>query len=121
MKLILARHGETIFNRQRKFYGTADVSIDAVGEKQASILAEKVIKLQPTLFVQTNLQRTGQTLRPLKEKRPAIPTIVLPDLAEKGFGDWEGLDADEIKAKYPQEWQRWLKAPLTFTPPTVEA
>lgn len=121
MKLILARHGETIFNRQRKFYGTTNVSLDSLGEQQAKTLADKVIKLHPTLFVQTNLQRTGQTLRPLKEKRPATPTIILPDLAEKGFGKWEGLDADEIESRYPQEWQQWLQAPLTFTPPTVEA
>ena len=39
MKLILARHGETEFNRLRKFYGTADVKIDEKGKEQAKLLA----------------------------------------------------------------------------------
>lgn len=121
MKLILARHGETEFNRLKKFYGTTDVSLDKQGQKQAQLLALKVNKLHPTLFVQTNLKRTEQTLQPLKDLRPVIPTVTLPDLAEKGFGNWEGLDANEIEARYPAEWQKWLAAPLLYTPPTVEA
>lgn len=121
MKLILARHGETEFNRLRKFYGTADVEIDTKGQEQAKILADKVKKLSPTLFVTTNLKRTSQTLEPIKVNYPTVPTIVLPNFAEKGFGNWEGLDADEIETKYPGEWKKWLAAPLTYTPPTVEA
>ena len=91
MKLILARHGETEFNRLRKFYGTANVEIDEKGKEQAKLLATKVNKLYPTLFVVTNLKRTVQTLVPLKEQRPTVPTIVLPDFAEKGFGCWEEI------------------------------
>lgn len=121
MKLILARHGETEFNRLRKFYGTADVKIDEKGKEQAKLLATKVNKLYPTVFVVTNLKRTTETLAPLKEQRPTVPTIILPDFAEKGFGDWEGLDADEIEERYPEEWEKWLAAPLTYTPPTVES
>ena len=44
----------------------------------------------------------------------------MPDLAEKGFGRWEGLDANQIQAQDPDHWQRWLAAPLTYTPPSVE-
>jgi alpha-ribazole phosphatase len=120
MKLLLARHGETEFNRQRKFYGSADVDLDEKGQEQARILAQKVLAVQPTVLVQTNLRRTQETLRPLTRELPAVPVITLPNLAEKGFGDWEGLDADEIEARYPDEWTKWLRAPLTYTPPTVE-
>lgn len=91
------------------------------GKEQAKLLATKVNKLYPTLFVVTNLKRTVQTLVPLKEQRPTVPTIVLPDFAEKGFGCWEGLDANEIENRYPDEWEKWLAAPLTYTPPTIEA
>ncbi|MBB1079440.1 histidine phosphatase family protein [Limosilactobacillus sp. STM2_1] len=121
MKLILARHGETNYNRLKKFYGTADVSLDEKGNGQAQVLAEKVKGLHPTLFVRTNLQRTGQTINPIKKILPTVPTIIVPDLAEKGFGNWEGLDANEIEARYPKDWERWLKAPLTYTPSTVES
>lgn len=121
MKLLLARHGETEYNRQRKFYGAADVSLDERGRKQAVALATKVVNEHPTLLVKTNLQRTAQTLAPLRERLPQTPVITIPALAEKGFGSWEGLDADEIEARYPTEWKKWLAAPLTYTPPTVES
>ncbi|MBB1069492.1 histidine phosphatase family protein [Limosilactobacillus sp. RRLNB_1_1] len=120
MKLILARHGETNYNHLRKFYGSTDVSLDEKGKKQAQDLAEKVRKLHPTLFVRTNLRRTKQTISAIEAFFPTTPTMIIPDLAEKGFGNWEGLDADEIEAKYPEDWQKWLAAPLTYTPATVE-
>jgi alpha-ribazole phosphatase len=120
MKLLLARHGETDYNRQRKFYGSADVSLDKHGRQQAQALAEKIAVMRPTLLVQTNLRRTQQTIRPVCAKFPTIPIITLPSFAEKGFGKWEGLDADEIEAQYPEEWNKWLRAPLTYTPPTIE-
>lgn len=121
MKLLLARHGETSFNRARKFYGAADVELDDRGRKQAQELAQKLMICQPTVLVQTNLKRTHQTLAPLRHHFPQLPVITLPELAEKGFGDWEGLDADEIQSRYPAEWQKWLQAPLTYTPPTNES
>lgn len=120
MKLLLTRHGETNYNRQRKFYGSADVGLDEHGRQQALTLANKVENEQPTILVRTNLKRTLQTLQPLKKRVPDVPEIILPDLAEKGFGSWEGLDADEIEARYPVEWWRWLAAPLSYTPATVE-
>ena len=121
MKLLLARHGETKYNQQRKFYGAADVSLDEKGRQQAVTLAAKLVKEQPTLLVKTNLQRTTQTLAPLVTRLPQLPVVTIPAFAEKGFGNWEGLDADEIEAQFTAEWARWLQAPLTYTPPTVES
>lgn len=121
MKLLLARHGETEYNKQRKFYGTADVDLDEKGRKQALTLANKVVAAQPTVLVQTNLRRTQETLQPLKGDLPNVPVITIPNLAEKGFGAWEGLDADQIEARFPEDWEKWLQAPLTYTPPTVES
>ena len=120
MRLLLARHGETEYNKQRKFYGQADVPLDEHGRQQALTLAAKVGQEAPTILVKTNLRRTQETLQPLQKALPTVPTITIPELAEKGFGNWEGLDADEIEARYPQEWERWLQAPLTYAPPTVE-
>ena len=31
------------------------------------------------------------------------------------------LDADEIEERYPDEWEKWLAAPVTYTPPTIDA
>lgn len=121
MKLFVARHGETAYNRQKKFYGSDDVSLDSQGEKQAQMLAHKLTDVPLTQLVRSQMRRTEQTLRPVAAQHPAVPVTVYSELNEKGFGDWEGLDADEIQAKDPLNWQKWLNEPLTFTPPTVES
>ena len=121
MKLLVARHGETNFNQQRKFYGNLDVPLNKKGCLQAQILAHKVIAKKLTMLVQTNLQRTRATLAPISYQLPSIPVLTIPDLAEKGFGCWEGLDADQIQAQDPEHWQKWLDAPLDYTPPTIES
>ncbi|MBA1395084.1 histidine phosphatase family protein, partial [Lactobacillus sp. XV13L] len=115
MKLLVARHGETFLNKQRKFYGTLDAKLDKTGLQQAQILAKKVILRHPTILAQTNLQRTIDTLSPIRKMLPNLPVITIPDLMEKGFGDWEGLDADQIQQRYPLEWEKWLSDPLNYT------
>ena len=90
MKLILARHGETEFNRLRKFYGTADVDINDHGKEQAELLARKLDVLSPTLLVTTNLKRTTETLEPLRKMYPLTPSIILPDFAEKALVSGKG-------------------------------
>lgn len=121
MQLILSRHGATEYNLQRKFYGTTDVDLAPLGVRQAQELAQKVAPFEPTKIINTPLQRTAQTIAPYHQTHLMVPIITIPEWMEKGFGAWEGLDADQIQAHYPQEWQRWLAAPLTYTPPESES
>jgi broad specificity phosphatase PhoE len=34
-----------------------------------------------------------------------------PELREVGLGEWEGLNRQEITARYPGQWERWLAEP----------
>jgi alpha-ribazole phosphatase/probable phosphoglycerate mutase len=40
----------------------------------------------------------------------------LPELRERNFGIWEGMSFDEIKEKYPEEFNSWVNNPLKFSP-----
>ncbi|WP_300560707.1 histidine phosphatase family protein [Companilactobacillus sp.] len=120
MRLVFARHGETEWNLQKKFYGLSDVSLDDKGLLQAQHLANTLRKnnWQFDVGYCSGLIRTYQTLKPCLN--PATPIVKLPGLNEKGFGKWEGLDADEIEASYPKEWQLWLNQPFDYVPPEAE-
>lgn len=120
MKLLVARHGETAQNLAKKFYGGLDVPLDKTGQQQAQQLAQKLAATPITGVIRSDLQRAAQTLAPIQAGHPACRVVVDADLNEKRFGNWENLDADEIQAADPLNWQRWLDAPLTFAPPTVE-
>lgn len=117
MKLYFIRHGETDYNRQRKFYGTTDVSINRTGETQAEQLHQKLAQTDIDEVLVSRRLRTHQTAQ-----------IIFPDyhfkqadfLDEWGFGAWEGMDADQIQAKYPVEWEAWLADTFGYTPPEAE-
>lgn len=120
MKLIVARHGETTWNLQKKFYGSSDVLLDNTGVKQAQQLAQTIHDNDLTFDVAycSSLKRTYQTIKPILNGD--IPLYKLAGLDEKGFGKWEGLDADQIESAYPSEWQHWLDQPFDYIPPEAE-
>ncbi len=120
MKIYLARHGETPLNQQHKFYGSLDVDLTAKGVAQAQQLVAHMSLTGTTTFWCSGQRRAQQTLKPLAAKYRQ-PMHQQPAFNEKGFGAWEGLDADEIQAAYPQAWQAWLAAPLSYTPPEAES
>lgn len=117
MKLYFIRHGETDYNVQRKFYGTDDVSINQTGEKQCEIVHGKFKGKTIDKILVSSRIRTHQSAELIFPNRQYE---VADFLDEWGFGKWEGLDADQIQAKFPVEWERWLADPFGYTPPASE-
>ncbi|WP_303974244.1 histidine phosphatase family protein [Streptococcus merionis] len=116
MKIYLMRHGETDYNQARYFYGSADVPINDRGKKQAAILGQIMAEHPVDKVYTSSLERTHQTAELV------FPTSfdALKSLDEKGFGEWEGLNADQIQARFPDEWNAWLQAPFEVTPSGAE-
>ncbi|KRL68212.1 histidine phosphatase family protein [Companilactobacillus versmoldensis] len=120
MRLFLARHGQTQLNVERKFYGSNDCVLNSTGEKQAKELAAAFAghHLKFDAVYCSGLYRTYQTAFACVKDTLTIKKM--PGLDEKGFGKWEALDADEIQAQYPVEWQKWLDQPFDYVPPEAE-
>jgi broad specificity phosphatase PhoE len=64
----------------------------------------------------SDLQRASETARLAMGEREA-PLIPTPALREMSFGEWEGLRAPEIAARFPEVWSRWVQDPSEVTPP----
>ncbi|HLQ39790.1 MAG TPA: histidine phosphatase family protein [Tetragenococcus sp.] len=114
MKIYFVRHGQTDYNRQRKFYGTTDVPINKTGKSQCQTVGRKLHRHSISKVY------TSSRLRAMQSAQLIFPDhsfIARSFLDEWGFGLWEGLDADEIQAAFPLEWDRWLKDPFGYTPP----
>ena len=102
MKIYLIRHGETDYNKQRLFYGMTDISINPQGIDQALLLREKLVALpQQTPIFTSSLKRTVETAKLIFPKHKLTQ---LSEFNEKSFGLWEGLNADQIQEKFPDEW-----------------
>lgn len=91
--VLLVRHGESApAHPDRPFPlrdGHGDPPLDAVGEQQALLLADRLRHERVDAIYVTSLQRTHQTAAPLADHL-GLPLLVEPDLREVHLGDWEG-------------------------------
>ena len=104
--LILWRHGQTDYNLQGRIQGRVDIPLNGTGREQARRAADSIAVLKPTRIVSSPLVRaraTAETLASLIGQSVEVDSA----LAEKSFGDWEGLKADDIKAQWPEHYATW--------------
>ncbi|MBQ2640131.1 MAG: 2,3-diphosphoglycerate-dependent phosphoglycerate mutase [Bacilli bacterium] len=113
IKLVLVRHGQSLWNLENKFTGWTDVDLSEQGVKEA-IEAGKVLKEKGYTFdiaYTSVLKRANRTLELiLKELNLDIPINYSWRLNERHYGALQGLNKDETREKYGDEqvhiWRR---------------
>jgi len=115
MKLILIRHGETEWVRNRMYQGSADVPLNARGLRQARLVARSVGKEQPFAIYASERTRVLETARMLG-RTCSRKVIVDPRLNELSFGRWEGYSFEDVYARYPKEVRQWYRAAWSSRP-----
>ena len=104
--LLLARHGETDWNRDGRFQGHADTSLNARGREQAQALADELPHVD--VIYSSDLSRSLETAEIVSE-RLGLQVRVDPRLRERNFGSWEGLTGAEIERASPDAYGRWRR------------
>lgn len=106
-KVVLWRHGRTEWNAAHRLQGGTDIALDEVGRWQvgqaARALAERHL---PDRIVSSDLGRALDTARGLGDLA-GLDVAADPRLRERSFGEWEGLTADEIAVRWPDQYQVW--------------
>jgi len=121
-KFILVRHGESIWNSQRRIQGSQDPELSPRGRRQTDLLVSHLrAHLTPAVaaIVTSPLRRAAQTADEIAAAY-RIPAVREPDLREMSLGKWEGKTVAEIQAAYPGCYERWLEDPLEFPAPGGE-
>jgi glucosyl-3-phosphoglycerate phosphatase len=103
---VLWRHGQTVWNAERRFQGQSDIRLDATGQAQAERAARLLAALRPDLIVSSDLSRAAQTAAPLA-RLTGLDVTLDKDLRERHGGRWEGLTDTEIRTQYPAEHAAW--------------
>jgi broad specificity phosphatase PhoE len=98
--IILARHGETDWNREGRVQGHSDVPLNDVGRAQADALADALADERLDAVYASDLARAFETARIVAE-RQGLEVLPLPGLREKHFGTWEGLTDAEVFERFP--------------------
>ncbi|MGM0471785.1 MAG: alpha-ribazole phosphatase [Bacillota bacterium] len=118
-ELILVRHGETLWNRESRFQGTADIELSSVGVKQAESLAERFRDWELDMVYASNLQRAFKTAEIVAQLHN-IEVEEVAELSEANFGVWEGLTFEEIEEEYGEKLTAWLADPVEVEVPQGE-
>lgn len=105
MRIILARHGQTAANAEKRFQGHIDFPLNDLGLQQAENLAEQLFKYRPGRIFTSDLCRSIQTAAPASRLLDLDP-IPSPIFREYSWGELEGLSWSEIKERYPALFAR---------------
>jgi broad specificity phosphatase PhoE len=105
--ILLARHGETDWNRDHRWQGHADPPLNAVGREQARALAAALRDVRLDALYSSDLRRALETAAIVaRAKRLAV--ITDPALREIDDLEWTGLTWPEIERRFPEGARRHL-------------
>lgn len=105
-RIILWRHGRSVWNTQHRFQGQADPPLDDSGRDQARAAAAWVAELEPDAIVSSDLVRCVDTAAELAALT-GLPVARDPRLREISVGTWEGLTREEVAERHPEEYAAW--------------
>ena len=106
--ILLARHGESDWNRDRRWQGHADRPLTNLGREQARALADRLAATELDAVYSSDLERARETAAIVAEPHQ-LPVKELPDLREVDVGSWSGLTRAEAEERFPNAFRRWAE------------
>jgi broad specificity phosphatase PhoE len=106
--ILLARHGESDWNRSKRWQGFTDRPLTEVGRQQAAVLAERLEDTELDAVYSSDLRRARETAEVVARSK-GLPVETTPDLREVDVGSWSGLTRAEAEARHPEGYARWLQ------------
>jgi broad specificity phosphatase PhoE len=106
-RLLLVRHAEVETRYHKIFGGKIDMNLSPRGHEQAQMLAKFLRTRKFDAIYASPMKRVQQTLAPaLKNGTP--PQTIVQDLHEVDFGDWTGLNWEQVSKKFNLLTHEWL-------------
>ena len=110
MRVYLARHGETTWNREGRYQGRRESELTERGAQQAHALAGAIATTGVQRVISSPMLRCTATAQP-SAQRSNLPVETDDRLIEIAHGTWEGLLRDEIAANDPERYRAWREDP----------
>jgi len=106
-RILLARHGETEWNRVGRWQGHADQPLNETGRRQAAELAARLAGDGITAVYSSDLARARETADAVAS-RLRLDVVEDEGLREIDVGSWSGLTRAEVEQRFPEGYARWL-------------
>lgn len=119
-KIILTRHGQTLWNIEGRVQGRLDSPLTEKGLLQARSLAHRLKNEGIQHIYSSDAPRAWGTADEIRRALSLAALHVNPALREFSFGDWEGQVWGELRETYPEVFQVWDVSPHLVTAPNGE-
>ena len=119
-EIILARHGETMWNATEIFRGRIDIELNETGIKQAELLAEYLSNVKIDAIYSSPLKRALKTAEMIAGYHKLDIDITL-GLIDFNYGKWQGLSHQEVKDKHEELYSEWVNHPERVKMPAGES
>ena len=121
MRILLIRHGETEWNRIRRFQGRSDLPLNQKGRDQGHALALALKDESVTAIYSSPLIRAMETACLIKVFHPSTPLFEEEGLIEMDLGEFEGMEAERWAAQNRDFLKAWLETPASVRMPGGES
>ena len=130
--LVFVRHGESTYVAEGRFQGRHDALLSPLGERQAALVAGRLaareqgvplpLPIGPAAGVwHSPLRRAADTARAIATAQPDPPPLhPVEQLTEIAQGEWEGVAAADVRARWPAELAAWRAEPTRHHAPGGE-
>ncbi len=109
-RLIFIRHGESLYNLERRYTGQTDVPLTEKGVLQAKITADYILENYKTdVIYSSDLVRAVETARPIADAL-GLPIRTDSRLREINAGIWQGMLFADVKKEYTEEYASYKES-----------
>ncbi|MEZ4861135.1 MAG: histidine phosphatase family protein [Caldilineaceae bacterium] len=105
-RIYLVRHGESVWNAEKRISGQGNPPLSEVGRQQAAALAQVLCNVPLTAVYTSTLRRTLETAYPVAANH-GLPIQRRADLCEICLGELQGRYRDERDPAAQALWQHW--------------
>jgi len=119
-RLLLIRHGETIWNKERRSQGFSDVPLSETGRAQAEALAAALANAPLAAVYCSDLSRALHTAEQIAEPHRILVKIDVR-LRELNQGELEGTKLEGLLSNHPELLKKWMSEPAEVVMPGGES
>jgi len=115
-KVILVRHGKTVWNAEGRYQGKMDIPLNEEGKEQARRVGEALKDFPVKAVYSSPLSRCKDTALEIA-KHHNLSVEEREGFKEIDHGEWEGMLASEVEKKYPELLKLWRERPAEVKMP----
>jgi broad specificity phosphatase PhoE len=115
----IARHGQTVSNREGRFCGHSETDLTELGREQARALGRRLTGIDIHAAYTSDFSRAIETAALVLEGRDITPAVD-PGLRELHYGEWEMEKGGDVSRRYPEQYKLMRAEDPAWHPPGGE-